>query len=206
MDAKLVVVGGNATKGEVKLKLPMTIGRDKRAGLCIAHPMVSRVHCTLFESDGMLMLRDNNSANGTFINDQRVRNQATIMPGDKLTVGPLTFVAIYKNAAGKKPSLTTSATDDNSPGADIDLTGEGNGPSAFDKWLRDSDAGLEDIFSDDNNFPADATALAGGEDWPLGRDPDELDENQPVNLQDFFKGLVEMSDEDSMMNEKPHDE
>lgn len=120
MDAKLVVVSGNATKGEVKLKLPMTIGRAKEAGLSIAHPMVSRLHCTLFEMTGAVVIRDNNSANGTYINDQRI-SEAVLKPGDKLTVGPLTFVAIYKHS-GKFPTLggAQPAAPSNGPAVETD--------------------------------------------------------------------------------------
>jgi len=103
MDAKLVVVAGNANKSEIKLKLPMTIGRTQEAGLTVRHPNVSRIHCSLYEHKGVLVVRDNNSTNGTLLNDQPVR-EAIIKPGDKLTVGPLTFVAIYKHS-GAFPEL-----------------------------------------------------------------------------------------------------
>lgn len=102
MDAKLVVVGGNANKAEVRLKLPMTIGRNREAGLTVSHPNVSRIHCQLYEVDGALVVRDNNSTNGTLINNDRIR-EAILKPGDKLTVGPLTFVAIYKHSGDYPP-------------------------------------------------------------------------------------------------------
>ncbi len=115
IEAKLVVVGGNATKGEVNLKLPMTIGRTKDAGLSIAHPMVSRLHCTLYEMEGAVVIRDNNSSNGTFVNDQRI-SESVLRPGDKLTVGPLTFVAIYKHP-GRFPQIGPRPAPPPQPGA-----------------------------------------------------------------------------------------
>lgn len=96
MEAKLIVIGGKANKSEVKLKLPTTIGRSRKADLTVAHPKVSRQHCEIFEREGVLMVRDFGSLNGTFIENNRV-SEAILKPGDKLTVGPLTFVAVYEH-------------------------------------------------------------------------------------------------------------
>lgn len=94
MKAKLVVVSGNSTKREVKLRLPVIVGRNRDAGLSIAHPTVSRRHCELFERDGVLMVSDFGSLNGTLVGNLKV-TEAVIRPGDQLTIGPLTFMAIY---------------------------------------------------------------------------------------------------------------
>ncbi len=94
MKAKLVVVSGNSTKREVKLRLPVIVGRNRDAGLSIVHPTVSRRHCELFERDGVLMVSDFGSLNGTLVGNLKV-TEAVIRPGDQLTIGPLTFMAIY---------------------------------------------------------------------------------------------------------------
>jgi hypothetical protein len=95
MDAELIVVGGKASKRSIKLKLPMVIGRGRNARLTIAHPMVSRRHTELFERDGLLMVRDLGSLNGTVVAGQRIQ-EAPLPPEAEFTVGPLTFRAIYK--------------------------------------------------------------------------------------------------------------
>lgn len=94
MKAKLVVVAGNSTKREVKLRLPVIVGRNRDAGLSIVHPTVSRRHCELFERDGLLMVNDFGSLNGTLVGNTKV-TEAIVRPGDQLTIGPLTFMAIY---------------------------------------------------------------------------------------------------------------
>lgn len=94
MKAKLVVVAGNSTKREVKLRLPVIVGRNRDAGLSIVHPTVSRRHCELFERDGLLMVNDFGSLNGTLVGNTKV-TEAVVRPGDQLTIGPLTFMAIY---------------------------------------------------------------------------------------------------------------
>jgi len=107
MEAKLVVVGGKANMGEVKLRLPMTIGRGHKADLIISHPTVSRIHCELYEVDGALIIRDNGSSNGTFIDDKQIK-EAVVEPGHILKIGPLTFRAEY-DWAGNAPSLDAMA-------------------------------------------------------------------------------------------------
>jgi pSer/pThr/pTyr-binding forkhead associated (FHA) protein len=95
MDAELVVVGGKASKGAVALHLPTVIGRSKRASLTVAHPMVSRKHAELFETNGLLMIRDLGSLNGTRVDGQRVK-EAPLPPNAEFTIGPLTFQAKYE--------------------------------------------------------------------------------------------------------------
>jgi len=70
----------------VDLKLPTVIGRSRAAGLTIAHPMVSRQHCELFEEDGLLIVRDLGSTNGTFLNEQPIQ-EAVLEPGQVLCLG-----------------------------------------------------------------------------------------------------------------------
>jgi len=98
MEAKLIVVGGKASKNQLALHPPVTIGRSREAGLTIAHPMVSRQHCEIFEADGMLRIRDLGSLNGTFIGERQII-EAPLRPNDEFTVGPLTFRIFYECAA-----------------------------------------------------------------------------------------------------------
>lgn len=95
MQAKLIVVGGKASKREVLLKLPSTIGRSREADLTVAHPMVSRKHCEAYEVGGLLMIRDLGSLNGTYVGGKRIR-EAPLPPNKEFTVGPLTFRARYE--------------------------------------------------------------------------------------------------------------
>src|SRR5687767_6136882 len=105
LNAKLVVVGGDVKTAEIKLRLPSTIGRGRGTTIVLQHPLVSRQHCELFESAGQLMVRDLGSLNGTFVNNQRV-TEAPLPAGELLTVGTVTFRAVYDaapnaTAAGK---------------------------------------------------------------------------------------------------------
>ena len=97
MQVKLIVVVGKANKGTVALKLPTIIGRSREAQLTVAHPMISRQHCEVYEEAGLLMIRDLGSLNGTLVEGRRIR-EAPLRPDAEFTVGPLTFRAEYKYA------------------------------------------------------------------------------------------------------------
>lgn len=94
LDVKLVLVSGRATKREIKLHLPAMIGRSDDSDVTICHPLVSRQHCELSERDGMLVVSDSGSRNGTFVRKKQI-TEVVIRDGDEFTVGPLTFKAVY---------------------------------------------------------------------------------------------------------------
>lgn len=106
MEAKLVVVGGKANKAEVPLKLPAILGRGRDTHLTIAHPTVSRHHCQVYELDGVLMVKDKGSLNGTYIDGERIDADRILRPGQTLTIGPLTFRAEYEVADSAQDVLT----------------------------------------------------------------------------------------------------
>src|SRR5256885_15704807 len=95
MDAKLVVVAGDAPAQQYELSLPTVIGRSRSVGVVVPNPLVSRQHCELFESQGLLMVRDLGSLNGTFVGDMRIAQEAALEPGELLTIGSVTFRAVY---------------------------------------------------------------------------------------------------------------
>jgi len=96
LDVKLLVVGGDAKSAELRLTLPTSIGRSREATLTLPHPLVSRMHCELFERDGRLFVRDLGSLNGTFVNNERIKMEMAILPEQLLTVGNVTFRAVYE--------------------------------------------------------------------------------------------------------------
>ena len=105
LNAKLAVVGGDVKTTEIALRLPATIGRGKGQSIILPHPLVSRQHCELFEADGVLMVRDLGSLNGTFVNNEKI-TEAPLPPGDLLTVGTVTFRAVYEAEAAPASSDT----------------------------------------------------------------------------------------------------
>ncbi|MDA8563626.1 FHA domain-containing protein [Mariniblastus sp.] len=96
LNAKLMVVGGDAKPSEIQLRLPTVIGRGREATLTLPHPLVSRQHTEIFEQDGRLMVRDLGSLNGTFVNNQKIESDQVLEPNQLLTLGNVTFRAVYE--------------------------------------------------------------------------------------------------------------
>ncbi|MER5933027.1 DUF1707 and FHA domain-containing protein [Streptomyces sp. NPDC002054] len=80
-----------------KLLLPMAggetlkIGRDPGNGLRLSHETVSRSHAELSLRDGLWVLRDLGSTNGTTVNGRRVTGSAVVRDGDQVAFGRMTF-------------------------------------------------------------------------------------------------------------------
>src|SRR5262249_6188794 len=76
--------------------LPITtaqfiIGRDPGCNLRPASAMISKRHCAVLVKGGSVYLRDFDSTNGTFLNDEAVKGEIQLKDGDLLKVGPLSF-------------------------------------------------------------------------------------------------------------------
>jgi ABC transport system ATP-binding/permease protein len=68
------------------------LGRDPNASLQLDAPLVSRRHATIDQdSRGNYILRDH-SANGVFVNGQRVTNSVQLAEGDAIRIGPFTLI------------------------------------------------------------------------------------------------------------------
>ncbi len=112
LNAKLVVVGGDAQQKEVRLKqLPTIIGRGRDVNLTLPHPLVSRVHCEIFEKQGYLYVKDLESLNGTYVNNIKIENERILEPNQLLTLGNVTFRAVYQPRGVKVP-VAADASDE----------------------------------------------------------------------------------------------
>jgi pSer/pThr/pTyr-binding forkhead associated (FHA) protein len=63
----------------------VVVGRKEECDLRIDHKSVSKMHCVLVKTDGLLLLRDLGSTNGTRVNGQRVR-RAALLPNDQISI------------------------------------------------------------------------------------------------------------------------
>lgn len=70
------------------------VGRQDNCDLRLDHKSVSKVHCVLVKTDGLILLRDLGSTNGTRVNGTRVR-RAALLPNDKLSVANFHFCVLY---------------------------------------------------------------------------------------------------------------
>jgi ABC-type multidrug transport system ATPase subunit len=88
----------------------VVIGRDLRADVRIAHPLISRAHLVLRFDQGRWVAIDNGSLNGMFVNNRRVP-AVDIQDGQTVNIGNpdgprLTFeVGRHQGAAGRTPTM-----------------------------------------------------------------------------------------------------
>jgi pSer/pThr/pTyr-binding forkhead associated (FHA) protein len=129
MNVNLVMFKDSGDRRDFTLSSPVTtIGRKDDCDIRIPLVEVSRHHAQLTIEDSALVLKDLDSANGTFVNNRRVKEH-TLAPGDHLIVGPVVFTVQVDGvpeqiravktklrripaASGAKPSAAESAKAD----------------------------------------------------------------------------------------------
>ena len=72
------------------------IGRAQGNQVRIPSAEVSRRHCRISEHEGLLWVEDLESVNGTYVNGDLITGRVVARPGDRLRVGPVTFVVEYE--------------------------------------------------------------------------------------------------------------
>src|SRR5438067_13332572 len=88
MRAQLVPVDGGAPIEIIKDLV--VIGRKEDCDVRLEHKSVSKLHCVVVKTDGLLLLRDLGSTNGTRVNGTRVR-RAALLPNDQLAIAHFKF-------------------------------------------------------------------------------------------------------------------
>ncbi len=68
----------------------MLVGRKDDCDIHLDHKSISKQHCVIVKTDGLLLLRDLGSTNGTRVNGQRVR-RAALLPNDQINIASLKF-------------------------------------------------------------------------------------------------------------------
>jgi predicted component of type VI protein secretion system len=111
MDFQLVVLRGRSASTALKLGDGVTTaGRHDDCQLRIKSSEVSRRHCQFFEKNGMLLVKDLGSSNGTLLNGKKIEGQRVLEPGDELVIGPvkLRVEKIGQPVTAKVPPVTAA--------------------------------------------------------------------------------------------------
>jgi Nif-specific regulatory protein len=105
MNPRLSAISGRL-KGSVFTieDLPVVIGRDTTATLCIADASVSRRHSQIEKEDEQFVILDLESLNGTFINDVPVKRRR-LEHGDRVRIGDSQFLFLMHD--GDLPSKSS---------------------------------------------------------------------------------------------------
>lgn len=72
------------------LKDLIVVGRKEDCDVRLDHKSVSKQHCVIVKTDGLLLLRDLGSTNGTRVNGTRVR-RAALLPNDQVAIAHFRF-------------------------------------------------------------------------------------------------------------------
>jgi pSer/pThr/pTyr-binding forkhead associated (FHA) protein len=104
--AKLVILsqGLNGRTHELKVE-KTTIGRVEDNTFQIAEPSVSSHHCEVLLRGNEVVIKDLNSTNGTFINDEKI-TESVLKPGQTLRLGQ---IEIRLENGAPAPAATASA-------------------------------------------------------------------------------------------------
>lgn len=108
--AKLVVLSEGLTGQSYELKVDKTtIGRVEDNTFQIAHPSVSSHHCEVLLRGNDVVVKDLNSTNGTFINNQQVTTEGVLKAGQVLRLGQIDIrlESAVPAVAGKRPVDST---------------------------------------------------------------------------------------------------
>jgi pSer/pThr/pTyr-binding forkhead associated (FHA) protein len=111
---------------------PIVLDRDvsvigRKSGVCdviIDRESVSKLHCLIVKTDGLLFVRDLGSTNGTKVNGQKVIRGA-LLPGDELSFAGVKHTVVL--GPSRKPDSSTEMKGDRRP-AFADVTAESNTP------------------------------------------------------------------------------
>jgi pSer/pThr/pTyr-binding forkhead associated (FHA) protein len=83
---------GPLTGKVVEIESTLRLGRHPFNELSLGDPGVSRYHCWILVRDGAAAVEDLASANGTFVNEERVKLRRVLKTGDRLRIGSTEFV------------------------------------------------------------------------------------------------------------------
>ncbi len=103
------------------------LGRSSRlCDVVLNDSSISKMHCMLVKTDGLIYLRDLGSTNGTRVNGQRVIRGA-LLPGDQLAFGALGFKVHFgpdRSSRIAAPTKPAKKADTGTSQSDVRLLGD----------------------------------------------------------------------------------
>ena len=87
----------------IELRPINSLGRHPNNSIQLLDKIVSKEHCILEQRDGVFILRDLGSLNGTYINGERVRGEQGLKHGDEIALGSTR--ARYDDGSGHNVAL-----------------------------------------------------------------------------------------------------
>ena len=142
MELTIKLLSGRSKGQEIRIPSnKFLIGRAEDCHLRPHSDLISRHHCVLLVEEGFCTVRDFNSRNGTFVNDEAVVGQRELHNGDRMKVGNLEFeVQLSSSVGGKKRPKVKNVKDV------AQRTAAGGVPSEdadISDWLTGSEEGVD---------------------------------------------------------------
>lgn len=103
------------------------VGRKEGTDLRLNHKTVSKHHCVLVKAEGMLLVRDLGSTNGTRVNGKRIR-RAALLENEQLSIAGFGF-RVHFTYAGQQAVNGTEVTQQISPEEVDQILGRNAGPA-----------------------------------------------------------------------------
>lgn len=70
------------------------LGRDNNTEIIIKDPYVSKKHLKIVKDEDSYFLEDLNSANGTYLNEDRIMDVVKLKNGDRIKIGQVEFLFV----------------------------------------------------------------------------------------------------------------
>ena len=114
LDLKTVDYKGEVTQSYLKLlnridSLPysirdsyslgteLTLGRSSSNKIVIKDPYISKIHFKITKDENEFFIEDLNSANGTFLNGEKIEDVIVLTNSDVIRVGEIEFIFLNKD-------------------------------------------------------------------------------------------------------------
>src|ERR1051326_4538320 len=149
MHVQLALVRGSKRQRFIIRKSETIVGRQKGCDLRIPLSEISRRHCVLRLQDGTVTLEDLDSANGTYLNEDRVQGSVAVQSGDQIRLGPIVFVAEFK-AQSPNDHADVERIEPAKSAVDEDIEEDGDG---VDDGMPQSAQPIDEVKQEDVSQP-----------------------------------------------------
>jgi pSer/pThr/pTyr-binding forkhead associated (FHA) protein len=194
MHVRLKILQGSNTGKDVKIPTPKCIiGRGEDCHLRPNSDAISRHHCVVVTSENEVIVRDLKSRNGTFVNEEKVTDEAVLLNGDILRVGPLQFEMMIEQSVAKPKrakvadikeavARTAEGSSVNSTSDLDDVTSWLEEADTHEKSRRTTDPETRQFRLDDTVDPAEAAATATADTKTVVAEAKRPDKKPPGKL------------------------
>jgi pSer/pThr/pTyr-binding forkhead associated (FHA) protein len=165
MEVRLVVERGGPRQSFRVSRPRVVVGRGRGCAIRIPSEEVSRRHCRLRLENDVVTVQDLDSSNGTLLNGVVIEGIEIVRPGDRLEIGPVTFMVKY----ALTPEVRARLKEEEESDVDVDLVLDGEESAIED---------IEEIEDEDET----------GDEKEVAEPEEEEEEEEVKNKSDFEFG------------------